>query len=658
MQTNFHMHRLLTTALLCLYGLLRTCPASAQIQDITAYDISDQEDYRAYPIVSYQFADIGRGYVAAGNRTAGSDHSNIHLMLIPQQANANTARGYKLQYAEEDVRVIAVTVVDMNRIALTVQARSTGVDDHILVTVIDCNMFMGIPAVVSNLSVVLPERNLYPLSAAKGNAQRLYISGFSTNYNSPNYPLEPEFVTTKSAMIAEVDLSGTSNTRFRLFNTPQNTTPPHPTSGWNGTITDYDAFMRVSFRNNRIFVGGSANGTGETFWTVRQDVNTSKIWAAELDPATLQVVNESFFGELWATTLMRPDQISGWEGLDILDDPDNPGEFNMVVNTYDHHSWGITHLDANLQLPVLPPGLGSTITYNAVTTGIKAYGGFMQGSTNRINLFGLHLRGAVPMAYNAVPFTLGLDISYSPGTGSTFTNPAWYIDLNSAPAFATFPLFFNAFWLGTDLMYWSQPVLAAQADPANGMFNIATMGHYQSTNVVPRFIQGDADGWVAGCSGSQPADPRQSINDIYVRQLEVDGAISTSTGTSYQISSVAAPVTMPSPFVATQCSVPGQSYRNSSPTGTGAVPQRGDLQIYPSPVRDQLTVQWSADIHTTGKTTLEILDMSGKSVLKLTNGAVSGRLVTYKLPPLAAGMYMAAFTTQGAARVYQKIVVN
>jgi hypothetical protein len=626
-----------TFLLFVLPCLMFVSSAHAQIQDMTTYMPADNEDYRGYVITHFNFQDIGQGYLAAGNRTAGgTNHSTIHLLRIPLNSSATTALGTNIQYNEDDVRVVAITQISTDTIALTIQARTSGLSDRILVTLIDCSTFSATPTIANTLSVENPEGSLYPMAAALGGHHDLYVSGFRAY--STAYPTEPRFTTDKEAFVADVDLNGVNATNVRMYNTTQNlTTPPPGTTTWNGLYTDYDVAMRLRYdqSSGRLFTAGAGNGTAQTAWIGygMYNVNASKAWVAELNPSTLAVINQDYFGNNYGSLDLPPSIQVGYSALDLLDDPNNSGEFQLLGNDMEWHCWYMTHIDASMNVSV-PSGGNNTIFFNAHSTGTKAFGAYPQTSgAARVSVFGSTTSSG---PFGLIPFTMGMDIGYSSATGSSVTNVAWYLQYNSAPSNSPFTTgaWVHPFWINTDLAQWSMPIWSAQADPTNGVFDLATMGHFlQSPNVVPRFIQGDADGYVSTCAGSSASTMARDMTTLNLMSMAV-----SSSNHQWQPSAniVTSPGISDINHTTFQCTA-SQPYKPLSALSLQAA--KSTMKVFPNPASEYVEVGFAQSLKKGDVVTMSILDMTGRLVYSGTATTFRNGNAHFNLPILTPGLY-------------------
>ncbi|MBS1615470.1 MAG: hypothetical protein JST06_05060 [Bacteroidetes bacterium] len=142
------------TAVLFAWPCFRSVEAlHAQTNDLQSFIINDGADYLGYVLTPHRFANIPSpssikdGYLAVGNRKAGSVHDKVHLLCIPDSATGVAATGSLLDiFNTSDIRAVAMTPAgaspagnQANAIVLQARGDQNIAPDHIDVVLIDAD---------------------------------------------------------------------------------------------------------------------------------------------------------------------------------------------------------------------------------------------------------------------------------------------------------------------------------------------------------------------------------------------------------------------------------------------------------------------------------------------------------------------------------------
>jgi len=620
-----------------LAGLLlsMTTVMQAQTLGMTSYLPKDGEDYRGYCIEQAKFEDLGEGYLAAGSRTkGGSDHNSVHLLCM-QRENARNAKGQLLYFPQyDDVRAIALTMLEPNHAALLVQVRKFNGEVHPVVVLLD----VSTPGnAIIQKTMQLSSEGQFPTSMCLSpDKSKIYIAGFVT---SGSFNPQPSFPSAKTSFVASIDLSS-GTVDMNRFNTPQVSTSDN----------DYDMIQRVRFIKDRLYVIGSVNDKSSGY-------TTSKAWVAELKPDGLSIIQQNSFGN---------DNFSpqGFQGVDMVRDELNTDNYYVVGNDYYWHTWTLSRLDASLKITTGGSNYKNTVTY-AYSADIKGCG-VLAHNDGRITVYG-NMRAGFPAApsgvasFNAgaVPFLAGFDPAIDPYDGLKATHLTWFNEGNLPSTATGLQGRYTPYWINSpDLSYWGDPAFALLTDVDDPYSGIALMGHvgYKLPNLAPKLIQADKYG-KTGCDASVDVTDQVEPGVVSIALKDVPVAV-TENNTSLSYGDVAIELEeMPHEIL--NCS-DDKYYRTPQATGIATTTNSPLLlqSLAPNPATDAVTLQWNGSLQEQDVLRLELTDIAGRKVGEaslLSRSTASG---SFALPQLAPGLYVANLYVNGQARGQQKLSIR
>ncbi|MBS1628798.1 MAG: T9SS type A sorting domain-containing protein [Bacteroidetes bacterium] len=645
----------------------------AQTSDLRSFIINDGAEYRGHIMTPHLFVNMPPtgtkdGYLAIGNRTAGSSRDQVHLLCIPDASTGIAVTGYNIDVMNAtDLRAVAITPAGTSAggnpaNALVLQARGDQniPPDHIDVLLTDASDPGAVPMIYNAYRLVdQAGGNLYPTSAVFDGNQTLFICGIYTT-TSP-YPNEPTLADSKEAFVASLDLTnGTTN--FMTYSSMVNTTFPLPIAPWGGNFNDYDAALRMRIINGNLMVVGSANGTATTLYhgagsvILYRQVNYSETWVANIDMSSLNITSQSKFGTQQAPEYTTPENGEGTYGLDIMEDKmSSNGDYYVVQNRVTGArnnflpGWYLTHIDSlGSPTSLLPTNVGSNPNTLFDTT---YFTGKMLGAVrhtdkkqpSRITMYGIMLPWMTAMSF---------DVSFSP-SGISFTNPAWW--WYSSTSGGSMGVVNPDFWLSSDLNLWSLPDMAAPYGAGSNPDYLGLMDYsFKSVGLSqPRFIQGGADGEYVSSGSRCAAWINNGVSAPGINFRSVSGGMTNSPGT-LMVDNPQAEIN-DRPHTIYSCNN-GDPYRLTH-NKPNANLQADAWQVQPNPASDYIVATWGGTLNSEDFTSLRLLDMTGRAVYAATAHPV-GNSVRYSLPRLAPGLYMATFTINGMSAQTIKLSIQ
>lgn len=654
----------------------------------------DGADYKGYSIANFRYynpavtSNLEGGYVAAGNRRrAGGLNDSINVLTIPAWEIPGTmpawsapslTMGTNIGIAGfEDLRVISINPVyalvagDTADVAITVQARQPGQTDKIAIVLMKCKYYGVVPSVLKTYTIQ-STNHLYAQGAAVPsflpqwtiNQSTLYFCGYTVDNTHPGFPVEPSLSTDKEAFIGKINLE-TGTTLLKSFNTQQDATAPPPEIQWDNRINDYDAALRVRWIHGTfLVVCGSANGTAFTSWPGNPNwpVNSSKSWIAKIDTSDLSFIFQDFCGETNVISSILPSSKSGTDGVDVSLSHIGSHPFWLLQNRLDINRWYATHVD-NPGGVSMPSNGFNSFYFTDPSISQKSLGIIENGygptgataSSSRIVIYG---------AKDAYHFATGFGAYFDVNFGASIDplQPApryvWWNSTNPASSIITN----EPYWMSTDLAIWSNPSAGARYVQGtvgypfvtgNNPDDLAMMGHSApGGQVIPRILQGNQDGafdWGNSSFCQAIIDPLfQNIGIINLFPLTIQQTVSNPETIIEEAAAGNAEVYLR----IDDCVTSGNGvYRNIN---NGIIPMVS--RIFPNPATNYVSIEFTKELDNSTPVEFTMLDVTGREIFRSSRIA-NGRLLSYDLPQLAAGVYWGQINQNGKLLARQKILI-
>jgi len=617
------------------------------------FSVNSLKGYAIAPI--HPAKDDGVGM--AGSRNPASPANQVHFMATNNIGALLTSVQYQFGY--DEARAISLTNVEKGKFALTVQLHKNGGVNRVGVLLLDAGGNV-LSAVTLDQGPLAAMKNLYPLHSIVHN-KVLYICGYAIQ--GAAYPSDPTFLDQKKSFLLSYDLA-TGAVGMKHYNTAQYIAPipfPYP-----GGYNDYDMANRLKVMNGRLYLLGSANGASYSYTPGYPTyyISSGKAWVAEIDPTTLMPVTQSFFGKDQTLPYVTPLSIDGSFGVDIVEDKETPGEFYVLNNSMTTKCWLLSHMDHNLTITTPMYGF-SSVSYGS-SGSLKGFGAFNvpNTTTNRVSLYGMvgdnvplavsGLYGTViePITSGAVPFAMGMDLSYDPMNGVSWNLEHGFLAGN-AIGYATGLNYEAPFFTQSGMGEWCTIPFAIQANPAGGNSDLQIAGHISLSpstgNLQPRFIRGDKNGKVVSCNASQTLD-LSALAQVGLQDYPTtikDDAVKMSVKSLQVVNSK---LSAKSEWTCSATNV----YRTAKPALTEAA-QEG-ISLYPNPATNEVNIRLG-NAGSDAAVVLILTDITGKTIWRHEAHA-AGDIMPVALPKLVPGLYHATISCDGQAPVVRKLVIQ
>ncbi len=593
------------------------------------------------------------GLVVAGNYNNGE---GIHFGVLDNQGNMLQGRVYQFPESE-DVRAISLVPVNpgSGTFLLTIQGRSAVNEDHEITLLLDLNGTILDKYDLYTLSAY--GKHIFPMSSVVKDNQ-LYTSGYITV--GAAYIADPLLTEARVAYVAKTDLVS-HVTMLHLYNSTINTTPVS-NAAWNGLFNDYDAAMRLKVIDNRLYVLGSANGSA-LMPGGGSSINASKSWVSELDPNSLSPITTTYFGNDDITGYpwyAMPSHSNGTFALDLVPDTENNDGFYCLSTDIYESSWRLSHLSGSLDIST---GNFNTIAY--ASNFMKGHALFNARSAgNRFTVYGTigsHVPLVDPNGYNvngimspsdgAVPFVMGMFLSYDAVNGVAYTALKGSVLGNAPYSGAGLGYQSSLVTKNGSMGDWCNLLFGTAYDPGNNQLdNVALMGHYGNNGYAnPRYIGSDGEGLVSNCPGSWYMDVETNAINLSNAPVNADDMPEQEMSFNYSVNDNFL-------FADYQLDCSASSIYRTAKPGTALQENVAAKGLYPNPATDRVTVLLGSDATDGAAVKVVITDVTGRVVLSQ-DGKANGGNLQLALPRLTAGMYQASVSlNQGKPAVYKLII--
>ncbi len=633
-------------------ALLASSVSDLKAQTLQSYDFGARLT-QGYSITPMRTG-VDDGVAMAGTDMIGKTGTSVHFMTTDPMGVLGTS--IEMAFNVKDVRAIAIQNITPNTFVLVTELHEPGKLNRIGIVMLDATGKI-LKTMELGISDKAKMQNPHALNAIVWN-KRVFICGYATE--KPEYPNDPSYQDSRSSFIARVDLV-TQATEVSLFNTPIYTGSipiPYP-----GGYNDYDMATRLKVVNGKLYLLGSVNGISQSVTdnaTLVYNVAASKAWIATINPSTLQIATQTVYGKYQAAGYTTPITLDGLHALDIIEDKEYPGEYYALSNSLRGEIWGLTHMDAAMQVSMPVAGWGST-SYAGGPYKVKAAGVFNSpdGSSN-VSVYGVtgdELPLANMSAYGttiespingAVPYVINMNVNYDPIYGVSISSEKGYLHGN-AMGYATGLNFQQPFFTQAAMGEWCNIPFGIQVKDAN---HLQLMGHVKMNpgTMQPRYIRSAADGYLNGCNAAEPMD-LSPMGGLGLGNMEVVAEGGPVGGFVIESSVKVQKRTLLNQYDCSSTNI----YRTAKP-GTALEETSVVKGLYPNPATDKVTVMLGSDVAAGDAVKVVITDVAGRVVLAQ-SVAATGNSLQLALPRLTAGLYQAAVSVgQNPASVYKLVI--
>jgi hypothetical protein len=609
-------------------------------------------DMTGHVISPIDLNDPNEGAAVAGNvKLPGYFNfgQGVHYALTDINGNATAGMYYKFPDFE-DVRVVSIAYAGYGNSVMTIQGKENGtLTSHIIALKVD--RYGNIMDQIDILSSGAAGAISYPQHSLVLGDQ-LYICGFQEQNTAS--PTNPSFYDGRQSFVMKINLN-THASMVRFYNTTM----------FGAGFIDYDAAMRFKTYYSALYILGSGNGPTSTSAGIQ---NSSKSWIASIDPVTLTIVQNNFYG-FNADQNPSPTELKGTYAVDFV--PDMAMDAYIIINNdLGKNRWFVTH--TGLALGLQTPFAG----FNAFTT--VPSGHRMKAN----NIFAWVPSGTAPSARYSICGTVGSDVPLvNPGAYGTdiefpslgtvpfiegfFLNPTGGASavtnfrgavLGNYPGNGPGLNFHESYWYNGNMGEWCNRSVAIQ--PGSWGYypyvtGLSMTSHSRSSWAGPishRFVGAWGDGEVSGCPGSQPmADIQPTYFNVVSQPLNV----ATTVGTTQEVG-VNVDATQEGTIAEWECA-PGFLYREAKPGSLTATEQAPGL--YPNPATDHITIKLGQQVEANTQARVLMTDVTGRVVFTH-EATLYNAEMNLNLPRLTPGLYQVAVSVAGAKPTIHKLVIQ